>query len=183
MTTTRALYLLPVVVFAVVAGYFLWGLADPSRDPRAVPSARVGNDILPFELAPVEGTGVPGLSSSDLASGEVTLVNFFASWCVPCRAEHPLLMQLAEEGTIRLVGINYKDRPEDAVQWLEELGNPYTQIGSDLNGRAGIDWGVSGVPETFIVDGNGGIRHQQIGPIFPEILEKEILPLIEELGG
>ena len=183
MTATRALYLLPALVFVVIAGYFLWGLADPSRDPSAVPSARVGNDILPFELEPVDGTGVPGLSSLDLASGEVTMVNFFASWCVPCRAEHPFLMRLAEEGMVRLVGINYTDRPQAAVQWLEELGNPYSHIGSDLSGRAGIDWGVSGVPETFIVDGNGKIVHQQIGPIFPEILENEILPLIEDLRG
>ena len=183
MTATRALYLLPALLFAVIAGYFLWGLADPNRNPREVPSARVGTTVLPFELAPVAGTGVPGLTSGDLADGQVTLVNFFASWCIPCRAEHPLLMELAEQGTVRLVGINYKDKPEAAVQWLEELGNPYSHIGSDLSGRAGIDWGLSGVPETFIVDGEGRIRHQQIGPILPNILEQEILPVVEELKG
>ncbi|MGF1611843.1 MAG: DsbE family thiol:disulfide interchange protein [Kiloniellales bacterium] len=178
----RLLYFLPVLIFAVVAGYFLWGL-DPARDPRAVPSARVGTAVTPFELPPLDGSAIPGLSSADLADGQVTLVNFFASWCVPCRAEHPLLMQLAAGGTLRLVGINYKDAPADASKWLDELGNPYDRIGADRDGRAGIDWGVSGVPETFIVDRQGVIRHQHIGPVMPRDLERKILPLVEELGG
>lgn len=178
----RLLYFLPVLVFAVIAGYFVWGL-NPERNPREVPSARVGKTVAPFELPPIDGSTVPGLSSADLADGQVTLVNFFASWCVPCKAEHPLLMQLAESGKLRLVGINYKDKPDDAKKWLADLGNPYDRIGADRDGRIGIDWGVSGVPETFIVDGQGVVRHQQIGPIMPRDLDEEILPLVEELGG
>lgn len=174
----RVLFFVPVVIFAVLAAYFVWGL-NPERNPREIPSARVGQDILPFELAPVEGMTVPGLNSANLTGEGVTLVNFFASWCIPCRAEHPLLMELAERGELRLVGINYKDKAGAARAWLDELGNPYSRIGADLSGRVGIDWGVSGVPETFIVDGNGKILHQQIGPITPQVLEEEILPLAE----
>ena len=104
------------------------------------------------------------------------------AWCLPCRVEHPLLMQLAASGKVRLVGINYKDAPAAADKYLADLGNPYSRIGADRNGRVGIDWGVSGVPETFIVDGKGTIRHQKIGPIAPSDLEDEILPLVKELG-
>ncbi|MCG8355881.1 MAG: DsbE family thiol:disulfide interchange protein [Kiloniellales bacterium] len=180
--TQRLLFLLPALVFAVIAGYFLWGLTDPDHNPRQVPSALVGKPVPDFDLPPVAGVEVPGLATADLAEGPVTLVNFFASWCVPCRAEHPIFMRLAEEGRVRMVGINYRDKPEDAATWLAELGNPYERIGADAKARAGIDWGVSGVPETFVVDRAGQIRYQHIGPILPKDLEQTLLPLIEGLS-
>ena len=175
----RLLFFLPLGVFVVVAGYFLWGL-DPARDPREVRSALVDKPVPTFDLPPVEDTGVPGLATADL-SGEVTLVNFFASWCIPCLAEHPLLVELAEDPSIRLVGINYRDEPPAGARWLERLGNPYRRIGLDDRGRTAIDWGVSGVPETFIIDKEGRIRHQHIGPIHPNQLKEEILPILEAL--
>ena len=101
-------------------------------------------------------------------------MNFFASWCVPCRAEHPLLMRLAETDRVRLVGINYRDAPKAAIDWLAELGNPYERIGADRNARVGIDWGVSGVPETFVIDHRNTIRYKHIGPVTPEVVEQEM---------
>jgi cytochrome c biogenesis protein CcmG/thiol:disulfide interchange protein DsbE len=177
----RWLFLLPVVVFAVVAGYFLWGL-DPGRDPSAVPSAMVDKPVPDFELPPVEGMDMPGLTSADLANGEVALVNFFASWCIPCKYEHPLLMDLAEDKVVRVLGINYRDKPEDARRWLAKLGNPYSQIGADENGRVAIDWGLSGVPETFVIDRDGRIRYQHLGPMTPQLLQETILPMVENLS-
>ena len=180
---TRLLYLLPVLVFAVIAGYFVWGLTDSERNPNEVPSAMVGQPVPDFVLPAVAGLDLPGVSTADLKNGRPTLVNFFASWCVPCRAEHPLLMDLAAEGGLRLVGINYRDAPADAVAWLDELGNPYERIGADDKARTGIDFGVSGVPETFVIDREGRIRYQEIGPLTTETLEERLRPLIEELGG
>ena len=177
----RLVYILPVAIFAVVAGFFVWGL-DPNRDPRRVPSALVDKPAPSFDLPPIDGGTLPGLNTADLKDGRVTLVNFFASWCLPCRAEHPLFMKLAAEDRVRLVAINYRDKPEAATAWLEELGNPYERIGADRNARVGIDWGVSGVPETFVVDGDGRIRYQHIGPIHPPDLENVILPLLEAIG-
>ncbi|MDJ0608055.1 MAG: DsbE family thiol:disulfide interchange protein [Kiloniellales bacterium] len=177
----RLLFFLPLAVFAVVAGYFLWGL-DPERNPREVRSALIDKPVPDFALPPVPETETPGLDTAHL-SGEVTLVNFFASWCIPCRAEHPLLMELAEDPSIRLVGINYRDPPPAGARWLASLGNPYRRIGLDDKGRTAIDWGVSGVPETFIIDREGRIRHQHIGPIHPRQLEEEIIPVLEALKG
>ena len=177
----RLLFLLPVAVFLVVAGYFVWGLTDPTRNPSQVPSALVGKPVPSFDLPAVAGLDRPGLATADLADGEVTLVNIFASWCIPCRAEHPFFMELAEQDRVRMVGINYRDKPEDAVAWLEELGNPYARVGADSNARAGIEWGVSGVPETFVIDSAGMIRYQHIGPITPRDLEEVILPLVDGL--
>lgn len=181
MTSKRALYLLPALIFAVIAGYFVWGL-NPARDPSQVPSALIEKPVPAFDLGPLEGTGKPGLKTADLSDGQVTLVNFFASWCLPCRAEHPLLMGLAEDQRVRLVAINYKDEAANAAQWLSSLGDPYARIGVDRSGRTAIDWGVSGVPETFVIDGEGRIRYQHIGPIHPSQLEDTILPLIESLA-
>lgn len=172
----RLIFLLPALVFVVIAAYFLWGL-NPERDPRLIPSAMISKEIPSFELAAVAGTGVEGFSDSDLRQGKVVLVNIFASWCLPCRVEHKYLVQLVEEQGVELYGINYKDDPKDAADWLAELGNPYTRIGADP-GRAAIDWGVYGVPETFVVDGLGRIRYHHRGPVFPEILESDILPII-----
>jgi cytochrome c biogenesis protein CcmG/thiol:disulfide interchange protein DsbE len=178
----RLPYLLPLVFFAVIAGYFLWAL-DPARDPSAVPSALIDKPVPKFSLPPIEGIGSPGLATSDLKRGEVTLVNVFASWCVPCRAEHPLLMRLAEDDIATVYGINYKDKPVEAREWLEMLGNPYGRIGADRSGRAAVEWGVYGVPETFVVDAEGKIRYRHIGPIHRSELEETILPLVEGLKG
>lgn len=175
----QILVLLPIALFAVLFAAFLWGLA-PDRDPSQVPSALIDKSVPEFELPSVDGLDTPGLKTGNL-TGEVILVNFFASWCVPCRIEHPLFMTLAEEGEVQLVGINYRDKPEDAVAWLDELGNPYSRIGADLKARTGIDWGVSGVPETFVIDPSGRIRYQHIGPIQPADLEETIRPMIRKL--
>jgi cytochrome c biogenesis protein CcmG/thiol:disulfide interchange protein DsbE len=121
-----------------------------------------------------------GLSSRDL-QGEVTLVNVFASWCVACRDEHPLLLTLEREGVLPIHGLNYKDTPDAAIAWLNALGDPYTRIGADLDGRVGIDWGVYGVPETFVVDQDGRIAYKHIGPVTPRVLDEVILPLVRAL--
>ncbi len=177
----RLLYLVPAIVFGVIAGYFLWGL-DPERDPRAIPSVMIDKPVPEFELAAIAGMEGPGLKTADLTAGQVTLVNFFASWCVPCRIEHPILVELAERDGVRLVGINYKNEPEEARAWLAALGNPYAQIGADTTGRVGIDWGVYGLPETFVIDKQGRIRYRHVGPIDARVLEREIRPRLRELG-
>ncbi len=177
MTPRRLLYLLPLAAFALVAAWFAVGL---TRDPKIVPSALLDRPIPEFALPPLPEYGVPGLASPAIR-GRVALVNVFASWCVPCRVEHPILMRLAREGKVAIYGINYKDKAADARRWLIELGNPYAAIGHDLDGRVGIEWGVYGVPETFIVDREGRIRFKQVGPITSELLNRTILPLIAEL--
>ena len=177
----RALFLAPLLLFAVVAGYFLWGLIS-DRDPSLVPSMLIDKPVPAFDLPPPDGLDRPGLATADLQTGEVSLVNFFASWCLPCRAEHPLLMELAEAGGVRVLGINYRDRPEDARRWLGELGNPYERVGADARGRTGIDFGVSGVPETFVIDREGKIRYQHIGPLMARDVEEKIVPMIEALS-
>jgi len=161
----RLLAALPVLVALVFGGFFLWGL-NPDRDPNAIPSVLISQPAPTFDLPPVEGVGVPGLSRGDLTgNADPVVVNVFASWCLPCRAEHAVLTRIVERDGIRLFGINYKDKPEAARSWLEELGNPYERIGSDLDGRAGIEWGISGVPETFIVAGDGTVLYRYVGPI------------------
>jgi cytochrome c biogenesis protein CcmG/thiol:disulfide interchange protein DsbE len=173
----RLLYLLPILVFVAIAIWFAFGL---TRDPSKVPSALIDQPMPAFALPALAGAKVPALGDATI-KGRVALVNFFASWCVPCRAEHPILMRLAEEKRVAVYGINYKDRGEDAMRWLKELGNPYAAIGHDEPGRVGIDWGVYGVPETFVVDREGRIRFKQVGPITPAVLQDTILPLIAQL--
>jgi cytochrome c biogenesis protein CcmG/thiol:disulfide interchange protein DsbE len=171
----RLVYVLPVAVFAVVAAYFWVGL---QRDPSLLPSALIDKPAPEFNLP---GLGErPGLARSDLGGG-VVLVNFFASWCVPCRVEHPLLMRLKEEGKVNLVGIDYKDKPDDATKLLAQQGDPYRRVGVDGDGRVAIDFGVYGVPETYIVDKSGRIRYRQVGPITAEDYDKKILPLLSQL--
>lgn len=172
----RLIYVLPVLVFLALAGVFLTGL---DLDPRAVPSGRIDKPVPAFALGPIEGRE-QGLAAADLADGRPVLVNFFASWCVPCLAEHPLLMKMAREEGVRIVGINYKDRPEDARRWLDRHGDPYTRIGADIDGRTGIEFGISGVPETFVVNGRGRILAQHIGVLTEEALEDRIRPLLKE---
>ncbi len=166
----RFLYLLPVVVFAALALLFLIRLY--AGDPSRVPSALIGRPVPAFALEPLPGLTqagqpVPGLSQTDLQGG-VTVVNVWASWCGPCRQEHPTLVELAKNPAIRVVGINYKDNPENARRFLGALGNPFAAVGVDSTGRAAIDWGVYGVPETFVVGPDGTIRYKHIGPLLPE---------------
>ena len=173
----RLLYFMPIVVFVGIAIAFAWGL---TRDPRILPSTLIGKSVPQFSLPPVKGHSL-GLSTTDLR-GEVSLVNVFASWCVECRLEHPLIMRLKAQDVVTIHGLNYKDRPDDAERWLNTLGDPYTRTGADINGRVGIDWGVYGVPETFVVSKEGRIAYKHIGPLSPEILEKKIIPLIQTLN-
>jgi cytochrome c biogenesis protein CcmG/thiol:disulfide interchange protein DsbE len=168
--------LLPLVSFVVLAVAMGWGL---TRNPDDLPSALVGKPVPEFALAPVKGRSL-GLTSADL-QGHVSLVNVFASWCVPCRDEHPILMRLSEQGFVPIYGLNYKDRPEDAQRWLNALGDPYDRTGADLDGRVAIDWGVYGVPETFVIDSNGTIAYKHIGPFTQAIMDDTIVPLIREL--
>ena len=170
------LFLVPIVIFLGIAAGLAVGL---TRDPSEVPSVLIGEPVPEFSLPPVKGRAL-GLSSADLR-GEVALVNVFASWCTACRYEHPLFMRLKAEGAVPLHGLNYKDRSDDAAAWLDELGDPYTRTGADLDGRVAIDWGVYGVPETFVVDREGRIRHKHIGPVSREALDETILPLVERL--
>ena len=122
------------------------------------------------------------MSSADL-KGEVSIVNVFASWCVACRDEHPIFMQMEREGLVPIHGLNYKDRPEDAQKWLDELGDPYTRTGADIEGRVAIDWGVYGVPETFVIDRDGRIAYKHIGPVTPKLVDETLRPLIAKLRG
>ena len=169
-------YLLPIAVFAGIGTLLYLGLY---RDPTLVPSPLVGKPVPEFALDPIPGREL-GLSSRDLR-GEVTLVNVFASWCIACRDEHPLLLALEREGVLPIHGLNYKDTPDAAIAWLDALGDPYTRIGADLDGRVGIDWGVYGVPETFVVDQDGRIAYKHIGPVTPRVLDDIILPLVRAL--
>jgi cytochrome c biogenesis protein CcmG, thiol:disulfide interchange protein DsbE len=177
MAWRRLLYVLPVLVFVGVGIGLAVGL---TRDPGTLPSALIDKPVPAFELPPIEGMPGAGLSSADL-KGEVNLLNVFASWCVPCRAEHPLLMALAERGVV-INGIDYKDPAEQAAEWLHELGNPFARIGADRGGRVAIDFGVYGVPETFVIDREGRIRHKHVGPLQARDLEETLLPLLERLG-
>jgi cytochrome c biogenesis protein CcmG/thiol:disulfide interchange protein DsbE len=177
MDLRRLLFLLPVLIFIGVGIGLAVGL---TRDPSTLPSALIDKPVPTFELPPIAGRGGPGFSSADLA-GQVSLVNVFASWCVPCRVEHPLLMALADEG-VAIYGIDYKDPADKAAGWLAELGDPYRAIGADQDGRVAVDWGVYGVPETFVIDRDGRIRHRHVGPLQPRDIEETIKPLLEHLG-
>ena len=174
----RPLFLVPLVAFAGLMLAFGIGL---NRDPSKVPSVLIGKPVPEFSLAPVKGRTL-GLSTTDLR-GEVSLVNVFASWCVACREEHPVLMRMREQGVLPTHGLNYKDKPDDAARWLDKMGDPYTRTGADLDGRVAIDWGVYGVPETYLIDREGRIAFKLIGAITPEVLEQTILPLAANLRG
>lgn len=173
---------LPVAAFGVLAAVLAVGLG--SGDPSRVPSALIGKKVPDFRLAAVEGLtrddkAVPGLTAETLRKGKVSIVNVWASWCGPCRVEHPYLMQLAARGDVQMTGINYKDSPENARRFLGLYGNPFSIVGADGNGRTAVDWGVYGVPETFVVDGTGTIRYKHVGPIGETALKTGILPAIE----
>ena len=172
----------PLAIFMVLAALFAFALR--AGDPSKLPSALIGKMVPATELKPLEGlvdgAGRPvgGFTSLDLAQGEVSVVNFWASWCIPCVEEHPVLVRLKEKTGVRVFGINYKDQPAAARRFLGRYGNPFVAVGVDGNGRTAIEWGVYGMPETFIVDGKGRIAFKHVGPITAEALEAKIIPAI-----
>jgi len=168
--------LLPLVVFVVLVGFLFTGLF---RDPREVPSPLIGKQAPAFTLAQLQDPAKT-LGPNDL-KGQVWLLNVWASWCVSCRDEHPLLVELGRAKIVPIVGLNYKDEPAAGLKWLAQNGDPYSVSVVDRDGRVGIDWGVYGVPETFVVDKTGAIRYKQIGPITVDALQSKILPLVREL--
>jgi cytochrome c biogenesis protein CcmG/thiol:disulfide interchange protein DsbE len=168
--------LIPLAVFVVLCGFLFVGLW---RDPREVPSPLIGKPAPTFTLAQLHQPA-KALGTADM-KGQVWLLNVWASWCVSCREEHPLLVELAKAKVVPIVGLNYKDEPAAGMGWLRQYGDPYNVSVVDRDGRVGIDWGVYGVPETFVVDKQGTIRYKQIGPVTAEALEKKILPLVREL--
>ena len=172
----RLVALVPVALFAALGGFLLSGLFRD--DPDALPSAIVGDPAPPLQLT--ELPGKPPVTPEMLADGEVKVVNYWASWCVPCRAEHPQLEALAE--TVPVLGVNYKDESANALAFLDELGDPFAAIGADA-GRTGVDWGLYGVPETFVIDGDGVVRLRFAGPITQSVLDDTILPEIEAARG
>ena len=169
-------FLVPLAIFIVLAAFLYRGL---SLDPKKVPSPLVGKPMPEFSLPRLKNPAA-FISDTDL-KGKVSILNIWATWCVSCRAEHEVLLLLAKSGKVDIYGLNYKDERAKAQQWLEQLGDPYVANAFDADGRAGIDWGVYGAPETFIMDRQGIIRHKHIGPLTIEILNEQILPLIEEL--
>ncbi|EJW13591.1 thiol-disulfide oxidoreductase [Rhodovulum sp. PH10] len=179
----RWVLLLPLVIFLALAGLFYHQLF--SGDPSALPSALIGRPAPVTELPGIDGltrdgAPVPGLAATDF-EGHVTVLNVWASWCVPCREEAPLLMRLAEDDRIRIVGLNYKDRPDNARAFLARYGDPYAATGADPSGRAGIEWGVYGVPETFVIDRNGVIAFKLVGAITAQNLETVLKPQIAKV--
>lgn len=182
----RAAFAAPVVIALMLA--MLFGIALYSGDPSRLPSALIGKPAPQFSLPPVEGVmangkPVPGFSTADLATGEPTIVTVWASWCPPCVAEQPALVGFKAKHDIRLFGINHKDEPANAQRFLTRLGNPFDTIGADRTGRVSIDWGVYGVPETYVVDGDGQIVYKLVGPVSAESLRDKILPAVKGAKG
>jgi cytochrome c biogenesis protein CcmG/thiol:disulfide interchange protein DsbE len=176
----RLMFILPVLVFAGLLVYFRQTLLS-GADPTAIPSPLIDQPAPTFDLPPLPGYQ-HGFSSADL-KGHVQIVNIFASWCIPCRAEAPMLMALSHRTHVPLRGIDQKDKPEDALAYLKELGDPYTSIGMDSDRRVSIDWGAYGAPETFIVDAEGRIRYKQASPLTEADIRDKILPLLAKLGA
>lgn len=177
---------LPLVIFAVLAGLFWYALQG--GDPSRLPSVLIGKQVPDFTLSPIEGlsadgTEVPGFASADLAQGEPTIVNVFASWCLECQVEHPVLLALAQQPGVRLYGIDYKDDQASARRFLGRYGNPYAKVGADGSGRVAIDFGVYGVPETYVVTGDGKIAYRHVGPLTEDAIEDKILPLLQPPAG
>lgn len=177
MAARRWFYLIPLAIFLVVAGYFALGL---QRDPKAIPSVLLDQPVPEFMLPPIKGRE-RGLTSADL-KGEVTLVNIFGSWCVACLTEHPFLMKIKREKLVPIHGIDWREESPDAgPRWLARHGDPYTLIGDDPRSQAAIAFGVTGAPETFVVDKQGVIRRKHVGPITKEAWDRTLWPLIQEL--
>jgi len=181
MAALRTSFVVPVAVFGLLAsvfGIYLYQVGIEGKVVSDLPSALIDKPVPTFDLPPIDGKG-PGFSSKQLTGG-VSLVNVWASWCAPCRAEQPMLMRLAREG-VTIYGINYKDTPAAARAYLTELGDPFKALGADTTGRTAIDWGVYGYPETFVVDRTGRIRYRHIGPIMAEDIHTKIYPLLKAL--
>ncbi len=176
------LQVVPFLIFICMAGLF--GFALMTSDPSKLPSALIGRPVPVTTFAPVEGllaagTPAPGFASSDLGKGGVSVVNFWAAWCAPCVQEHPMLVELSKVSGIKVYGVNYKDQPDAARRFLGRFGNPFSAVGADTSGRGAIEWGVYGMPETFVVDGQGKIAYKHVGPITQDSLEKKLIPAIE----
>jgi len=178
-----AIYLAPLVICAAIGAFLLEGL---SGNPRLIPSEFIGKPAPAISLQPLPGRAAGAhadagpLSNDDLSDGKPVVVNFWASWCVPCVAEHPLIDRLTAIEGMTVHGVNWRDKPADAAAWLAKLGDPYVKVGSDEKNEAGIDWGVAGVPETFVIDGKGVVRFKYAGALTPEIVEQHILPVLRE---
>ncbi len=178
----KLIVLLPLVAFLALAALFFFRLG--SGDPNRLPSALIGRPAPQTDLPPVaglvaDGKPLPGLAAADF-KGAVTVLNVWASWCIPCRDEAPMLLRLAQDKRIRLVGLNYKDQAENARRFIGRYGNPYAANGADESGRAGIEWGVYGVPESFVIDRTGTITYKLVGPLTPENLETVVKPELEK---
>ncbi|MDT3737063.1 MAG: DsbE family thiol:disulfide interchange protein [Denitratisoma sp.] len=169
-------YMLPLGIFVVLVAFLAVGL---NLNPREVPSPLVGKSAPAFELPQLHQPEAK-FAPKDM-QGKVWLLNVWASWCVSCRQEHPILVELAKSGIVPIYGLNYKDPRDDALKWLKQFGDPYVLSIADVEGRVGIDYGVYGVPETYVIDKAGVIRYKQIGPVTQDVLEKTILPLVKEL--
>ena len=182
----RLIVLAPLLVFGAMAAMFAFALTK--GDPSKLPSALIGKPAPPLALSAIEGLqdgarAIPLLTQEVLVQGDVTVVNFWASWCGPCVEEHPYLIELAQLPGVRVVGVNYKDLGANARRFLGRYGNPYAAIGADTTGRTAIEWGVYGMPETFILDGKGRIVFKHVGQITPAALRSNLLPMIQRLRG
>lgn len=178
------LVMLPVIAFVALA--IVFALSLKTSDPSRLPSALIGKSAPSVDFTALDGlTGkagaVPGITAQSLKSGDVTVVNFWASWCVPCVQEHPLLVELAARSGVKIFGVNYKDPPPGGLRFLGRYGNPYAAVGTDPSGRGAIEWGVYGMPETFVLDGDGVIAYKHVGPISRDSLNEKIVPVIERL--
>jgi cytochrome c biogenesis protein CcmG/thiol:disulfide interchange protein DsbE len=174
----RLLYALPILLL-ILFGVLAWRGLAPDRNPSALPSALIGQPVPQFDLPPLEPNGAK-LATADV-TGHVTVINFFASWCLPCKAEHPLLFQLGKDYGVPVYGIAFKDKPEATAAYIQEMGSPYAKIGLDESGRTSLDFGLMGVPETFIVDKAGIVRYRLPMPLDPDRIRDEIGPLLKSL--
>jgi len=169
-------FVLPLVIFVVLVVFLAIGLG---HDPHEVPSPLINKPAPAFQL-PQLHEPTKTFSAQEM-KGKVWLLNVWASWCISCREEHPVLLELARAGAVPIYGLNYKDKREDAIEWLNDLGNPYLLSAADIDGRVGIDYGVYGAPETYLIDRDGVIRYKHIGPLSPDVLQGKILPLVKDL--
>ena len=177
---------MPLLIFAAIAGLFSFALMRPG-DPSKIPSALIGRQAPPMTLYALDGLveggkAVPGISAADFGRGQPLLVNFWASWCSPCVDEHPLLVRLKKRTGVTILGINHKDQAANARRFLARYGNPFAAVGAD-DGRAAIEWGVYGMPETFVVDGQGTIVYKHVGPLSPEVIEAKLLPALDKANA
>jgi len=170
-------FAIPLAIFIVLVVFLAIGLG---HDPHEVPSPLINKPAPAFQLRQLQDP-TKTFSAQDMR-GKVWLLNVWSSWCISCREEHPVLLEFSRSGNVPLYGLDYKDKPEDALGWLRDFGNPYVLSAMDTDGRVGIDYGVYGVPETYLIDRDGVIRFKQVGPLTPEILQKTVLPLVKDLN-